>query len=64
VSKPVLLVLGAALVVMGVVFTLQGLGYLDSGPMAGVTFWAVVGPILALIGLALVYEGARSRRNR
>jgi len=35
------IVLGALLVVMGAVFTLQGLGYLAGSAMTGVTLWAV-----------------------
>ena len=44
-------VLGAILVVLGGIFTLQGLGYLGGSPMTGVTLWAIIGPILAVVGL-------------
>ena len=56
-----LIVLGALLVLIGVVFTLQGLGYLGGSAMTGVTLWAIVGPIVALIGLALVVTSLRKR---
>lgn len=53
------LVLGILLVLVGLVWTLQGLGYLAGSVMTGVTFWAVVGPIVALIGVGLVLWTAR-----
>lgn len=53
------LVLGILLVLVGLVWTLQGLGYLAGSVMTGVTFWAVVGPIVALIGVGLVVREAR-----
>jgi len=56
------IVLGALLVVMGAVFTLQGLGYLAGSAMTGVTTWAIIGPIIAVVGIALLVTGARTRR--
>lgn len=62
-KKSSLLALGAVLVVVGGVFTLQGLGYLAGSPMTGVTMWAIIGPVLAVIGLALVVRATRSGRS-
>jgi hypothetical protein len=59
--RPVLVVVGLLLVVVGVVWTLQGLGYLPGSVMTGVTLWAVVGPIVALAGLVLAVRGMRLR---
>jgi hypothetical protein len=56
------IVLGVVLAIMGCVFTLQGLGYLAVGAMTGVTLWAVVGPIIAVLGIVLVVRAARARR--
>jgi hypothetical protein len=47
---------------MGAVFALQGLGYLAGSAMTGVTLWAVVGPILAVVGVVLILWGARAGR--
>lgn len=58
-----LAVLGAVLVVVGVVFTLQGLGTLGGSAMSGKTMWAVIGPIIAVVGLALAAVGVRGRRS-
>lgn len=59
-----MVVLGIVLVLMGVVFTFQGLGYLAGSPMTGVTLWAVVGPVLAVVGVVLIVWAARTGRSR
>jgi TRAP-type C4-dicarboxylate transport system permease small subunit len=43
-----------AMVVVGGVWTFQGLGYLEGSPMTGVSFWAIIGPVVAGFGLALM----------
>jgi hypothetical protein len=58
-----LIVVGALIVVAGIVFTLQGLGYVGGSVMSGVTFWAVAGPLIALAGIALAVFGLRYRRS-
>ena len=59
-----LLVLGALLALAGIVWTLQGLNLLgQSGGMNGQRIWAVIGPIVALVGLGLVAAGVRSGRS-
>ena len=59
---PILLVLiGAAMLLMGGVWTAQGLGYLEGSPMTGEEKWAVIGPIVAGLGLALMIVGAQQR---
>lgn len=50
------------MVVVGVVWTLQGLNYLTGSPMSGVQYWAVVGPALAGFGIALGIVSLRGRR--
>ena len=60
--RRVLLVgVGFVLILAGVVFTLQGVGVLGGSAMSGVTFWAVAGPVIALVGLALAAIGLRDR---
>jgi hypothetical protein len=61
--KSGLIVLGVVLVLMGAVFTVQGLGYLAGSPMTGVTLWAVVGPVLAVVGIVLIVWAARAGRS-
>jgi hypothetical protein len=62
--RPSVVIAGVLLVVVGAVWTLQGLGYLPGSVMSGVTFWAVVGPVVAVVGLVLVARGWPRRRPR
>ena len=59
--RPLAVGIGCLIAVMGVIWTLQGLGYIGGSVMSGVTFWAVVGPVVALIGLAIAIWGLRRR---
>lgn len=59
-SRSVSVVLGVVLVLIGLLWTGQGLGWIGGSPMTGVTLWAVVGPVVALLGVVLV---VRSRRG-
>ncbi|WP_139417462.1 hypothetical protein [Agromyces laixinhei] len=61
--KPVLVAIGSLVVIMGVVFTLQGVGLIGGSAMTGSTLWAILGPIIALLGIALIVVGLRSRTN-
>ena len=54
--------LGVLLVLVGLIWTLQGLGYLAGSVMTGVTLWAIVGPIVAILGIWLVAGALRARR--
>jgi hypothetical protein len=54
-------VLGALMLVVGGVWTMQGLGYLEGSPMTGVEIWAILGPIVAGFGVALMLVGLRRR---
>ena len=60
-TRTALLILGGLLIAVGAVWTLQGLGYLPGSVMSGVTFWAVVGPIVALVGVLLIVRVVRRR---
>lgn len=61
-TKALPVALGALLLLVGAVWTFQGLGYLEGSPMTGVAVWAVVGPLVAGFGVALMIVGARGRR--
>jgi len=54
-----LIVVGAVLTVAGVIFALQGFGVLGGSVMSGSSLWAVLGPIIALVGVILAAAGAR-----
>lgn len=51
--------LGGVMAAAGLLFTLQGLGYVGGSPMSDVEFWAVAGPVIAGLGVALVIVGVR-----
>ena len=59
--KPVLVAIGALVVIMGIVFMLQGIGLIGGSAMTGSPLWAILGPIIALGGVALIVLGLRSR---
>ena len=54
---------GLLLLVLGGLWTLQGLDKVGGSAMSGVRFWAIAGPVVSLIGLVLIVLGVR-RRNR
>jgi hypothetical protein len=64
VKGSVLVGVGVVLVFFGVIWTLQGLGRIGGSAMSGVTLWAVVGPIVALSGLAMAAAGVKRRRSQ
>ena len=53
--------LGVLMVLMGAIWTFQGLGYIEGSVMTDQTIWAVIGPVLAGLGVALVIVAARRR---
>ncbi|MEV4508824.1 hypothetical protein AB0K00_07680 [Dactylosporangium sp. NPDC049525] len=59
--KWVLVIVGALLVLSGVVWTLQGLNLVGGSSMSGNTIWAVIGPITAIVGAVLFLRGVRKR---
>jgi hypothetical protein len=62
-NKNVQAALGALLVLMGLVWTLQGLGFVGGSAMTGKTIWAIIGPVVALLGALLLVGVVRSRRR-
>ena len=54
---------GTLVTVAGVVFALQGLGYIGGSSMTGTTLWAVLGPLIAVLGLSVVAAGLRTRHR-
>ena len=63
-KKAVPIALGVLMTVAGVVWALQGLGYIGGSSMSGKTLWAVIGPIVAAIGVSLLYVTFRGPQKR
>ena len=55
------LTLGLLGVVLGALWTAQGLDLVGGSVMSGVTIWAIIGPIVAAVGLVLIVLGIRIR---
>jgi len=60
-TRPVRVIVGVLVLLVGALWTLQGLGYVGGSAMSGNTLWAVIGPIVAVAGLGLALS--RPRRS-
>jgi hypothetical protein len=56
------LIVGVLAVVVGIIWTLQGVGILGGSVMTGKIIFAVIGPIISIVGLVLVAIGIRQSR--
>lgn len=63
-KKAIPLALGLLLTVLGVVWALQGLGYISGSSMSGKSIWAIVGPVVAAFGVSLLYVTLRGPQKR
>jgi hypothetical protein len=62
ITRVLLVAAGALIAIAGIVWTLQGLGYVTGSFMTGATVWAIIGPVTAVAGLALIAFGLIRRR--
>lgn len=58
------LFLAGLMVLAGATWTLQGLGHVGGSGMSGETTWAVIGPVVAGLGVALFIVVIGGRRSR
>jgi drug/metabolite transporter superfamily protein YnfA len=58
-----MVVLGVFVALFGLLFTLQGFGAVGGSPMSNTTTWSILGPIIALIGIAIAFAAARGRKT-
>jgi hypothetical protein len=63
-KKGLLIVVGVVVALAGLLFTLQGLNVLGGSAMSGKTIWAVLGPVIAIVGLILATVGVRQGGSR
>jgi hypothetical protein len=59
--KPGWVIAGVAVVLVGLLFTLQGAGVINGSAMSGSAFWAIAGPVIIIAGLAVAAVGIRGR---
>ena len=60
--RAIIVILGVLVAAAGVLFALQGFGVVPGSPMTGTTTWSILGPIIALIGVAIAFAGSRARK--
>lgn len=53
-SRALAATVGVLMLLVGALWTFQGLGYVGGSFMSGSTTWAVIGPVVAGLGVALV----------
>jgi hypothetical protein len=54
-------IVGVIALAFGVLWTLQGLNIVTGSAMSGQSLFVIIGPIVGLIGLALLFIGLRPR---
>jgi hypothetical protein len=59
----VTVLLGVLVALAGLLFTLQGFGAVSGSPMSNTTTWSILGPIIALVGIAIAFAGSRRRKS-
>ena len=58
------LIVGVIAILVGAVWILQGTGALPGSFMTGQRMWLVIGIVVAIVGLALAYNGIRRPAGR
>jgi hypothetical protein len=61
-AKPLWVVAGVVMVLIGLLWTLQGLDIITGSSMSGTTTWSIIGPIVLLVGAFIMSVGIRGRR--
>jgi amino acid transporter len=54
-------VIGVIVALFGLLWALQGFGVVGGSPMSNTITWSIIGPIVALIGVALVVGAVRRK---
>jgi uncharacterized membrane protein YidH (DUF202 family) len=62
-KRPAPFVAGIVIALLGILFTLQGVGVVSGSSMNNTTTWTVLGPIIAIVGMLLVVRGTRAASN-
>ena len=62
--RTAVVILGVVVTLFGLLFTLQGVGAVSGSTMSNTTTWSVLGPVIAIIGLAIAFAGWRGVKRR
>ena len=54
-----LIFVGIVAALFGTLFFLQGIGVVGGSPMSNTTTWSVLGPVIAIVGIAVAVFGWR-----
>lgn len=60
-KKPSYVITGTVVALLGLLFTLQGVGVLKGSSMSNTAFWSIAGPVILLIGVTVAGVGVRGR---
>lgn len=61
-GRIIVAIVGVVVALFGLLFALQGFGVVGGSPMSNTTTWSVLGPIIALAGIAIAVAAARRRQ--
>jgi hypothetical protein len=64
VHKTAYVAIGFVVALFGLLFMLQGLGAVEGSPMSNTMTWSILGPLIALGGLAFALYGWFGGRSR
>jgi len=60
--RVIVVILGVVVALFGLLWALQGFGVVGGSPMSNTTTWSIIGPITALVGIAIAVGAARRRK--
>jgi hypothetical protein len=63
VRSGMLAAVGVVLTIAGVIWALQGFGVIGGSFMSGDSVWAIIGPVVAAVGLVIAVIGVRRARS-
>lgn len=58
-TRVFVMAIGVLVALSGLLFFLQGIGVVGGSTMSNTTTWSVLGPIIALVGVAVAVVAAR-----
>ena len=61
-GRLIVIALGVLVALFGLLFALQGFGVVGGSRMSNTTTWSVLGPIIALVGIAIAVGASRRRK--